>query len=187
MRFLIPALAALGLSLPLSSQADNGGDVVVGTVLGGGVGAVIGHQLGGRDGAIVGGVIGAAAGAAIAQDDHRYGDDRYDRRYQSNRYDRGYDDGYAYNDRYQTGYRVYETPRYRERIVVESPRHYYRGNEFVYGYPDRDGHRGRGWNDNRWDDNGRHRGYGHDRYERYDGGRVVIIEPAPRRDWRYGR
>lgn len=181
MRFLIPALAAFGLALPLSSQAGNGDDVVVGSVLGGGVGAVIGHQLGGRDGAIVGGVIGAAAGAAIAQDDHR---DSGDRRYQSNRYDRGYDDGYGYRDRYQTGYRIYEAPRYRERIVVESPRHYYRGNEFVYGYPDRDDRRGRGWDNNRWDDNGRHRGHGHERYER---GRVVIIEPAPRRDWRYGR
>lgn len=169
-------VAAL-LSLPLLATAGNG-EIIIGSVLGGATGAIIGNNLGGRDGAIVGGAIGAAAGVAIANEGRRSDhDDRYDRRYVGG-YDRDDDD-----DRH----RRYDGRRYDQYgrvIVVETPRHHYRGNQFVYGVPQHyDNGRHRGWDDrrhSRWDDDRRHRNHRHDRHcdHRRD---VVIIQPAPRR------
>jgi hypothetical protein len=149
MRVLATLSAVAVLSLPYSAHADRQGEVIVGSVLGATTGAVIGHQLGGRDGAIVGGVLGAAAGVAIATD----GSYRDDRR-ETTRVVR-------YDDRRPT--------YYRERVVVESPRYYYAGNDFVYGYPRHDHGHHRGW----YRDEGR-------RYHHNDRGRtIVIVQPAP--------
>ena len=157
-KFTSVLLAAALLSTTFAAQARDG-DAIIGSILGGATGAVIGGNVGGRDGAIIGGAIGAAAGVAIASDNQRnvgydhdgyrsvrrdYDDDRYDSRYDS-RYDR----------RYQSS---------REVVVVESPRYYYRGNDFVYGVPEHY-------------DNGRHRGW--DRH-RIHGSNMVIIQQSPR-------
>lgn len=153
-------LATAMLAAPLAAQAGKGNDAVVGSIIGGATGAIIGNGFGGRDGAIVGGAIGAAAGVAIATDNDRY--DRYDRRYE--RYER--DDDRRYRD-YDRRYR-------RDVVVVESPRYYYRGNDFVYGYPsyDKPRHRGRG------------HGHGHHHHHHYrDRGPDVVIIERDRRRW----
>jgi len=164
-------LASLLLAAPLGAQAGNGSDAVVGSIIGGATGAILGNGFGGRDGAIVGGAIGAAAGVAIATDNRR--SDRYDDRYDR----RGHDDdrryGYAHDD--DRRYRDYDRGYRRDVVVVESPRYYYRGNDFVYGRPSDDdrGHRGRG------------RGHGHHHHHhgyRDQGPDVVIIE-RDRRRW----
>jgi hypothetical protein len=156
-KMFLPLLAAAMLALPAVSQAGSRNDAVIGSILGGATGAVIGNNLGGRDGAIVGGAIGAAAGVAIATD---------------NGSRRGYDDGTqrVYRDnRYRNDY--YDRGRdYRREVVVESPRYYYQGNEFVYGVPPRNDHY----------DNGRHRGWDRHRHGYDRGPEVVIIQQAPR-------
>lgn len=182
---LILAAAISAASLP--AVAGDGRDAVIGSIIGGATGAVIGNGFGGRDGAIVGGAIGAAAGVAIATDQQRNRsyNNGYDSRRDDNRYGRR-DDGYAryennrrddrrYDDRYSNRYddRRYGYPR--EVVVVESPRHYYQGNEFVYGVPPRH-------------DNGRHQGWQQSRRDYDRGGNVIIIQqddgrycPPPRR------
>lgn len=173
-KFTSVLLAAALLSTTFAAQARDG-DAIIGSILGGATGAVIGNNIGGRDGAIIGGAIGAAAGVAIASDHQRnvgYNHDGYrsvhrgdDRRYDS-RYDSRYD------RRYQGS---------REVVVVESPRHYYRGNDFVYGVPEHhdNGHH-RGWD--RHHVRGQH-GRGHSRHHYRDdrGGTVVIIQSESRR------
>ncbi len=159
-------LAGLLLAAPLGAQAGNGSDAVVGSIIGGATGAILGNGFGGRDGAIVGGAIGAAAGVAIATDNRRH-DDRYDRR--------GHDDdrryGYARHD--DRRYRDHDRGYRRDVVVVESPRYYYRGNEFVYGRPSDDGrhHRSRG------------RGHGHHHHGYRDRGPDVVIIERDRRRW----
>lgn len=171
MRNTLPLVLAATLACaPLAAMAGNNGDIVVGSVLGGAVGAVIGNGFGGRDGAIIGGAIGAAAGVTIATDNQRYGE-RYDQRYEdydrryrrvdNNRYDYDHDDDY-YRDDYRRG----------SRVVVESPRHYYSGNDFVYGVPPRANYgyqrsRGRGH-------------HGHHQHDHHCGHDVVLVQPAPR-------
>lgn len=160
-------MAGLMLTAPLVSNAGEGGNAIVGSVIGGATGAVIGNGFGGRDGAIIGGAIGAAAGVAIATD-HRRNDDYRDDDYRyldSRRYERR--DDYNRYDRYYDGR--------REVVVVDSPRYYYRGNEFVYGVPPRDYDR-----------------YGRGVYEGYDrrGPDVVVIQQSPgysRHGWRHER
>lgn len=92
----------LGSSL-LGSPAAQAGDPVLGALIGGGVGSVIGSATGGRSGAVVGGIIGSVAGVAIASEERR----EYERRYDpSPAYDStpgGYrrsDYRYDYNNRY---------------------------------------------------------------------------------------
>lgn len=162
-------LAASLAAVPFAASAGRGNDAIVGSIIGGATGAVIGNNLGGRDGAIVGGAIGAAAGVAIATDRG------------------GYNNGYRQDDyRYSNNYRRDDYRRdYRPReiVVVESPRHYYYGNEFVYGVPQHYGNgRHRGWDrrDDRRDYRNDYRRdyYYRDRDRRPD---VVIIQPAPRR------
>lgn len=153
-------LATALLSAAFVVQARDG-DAIIGSILGGATGAVIGNNVGGRDGAIIGGAIGAAAGVAITTDHQR--NSGYDRDgYRS--VHRDYDD-----DRYDSRYdRSYQSSR--EVIVTESPRYYYRGNDFVYGVPEHY-------------DNGRHHGW--DRH--HDRGRnVVIVQQSPRYE-RYER
>lgn len=161
--------AVLLLAVPSVSQAGNG-EAVIGSILGGATGSIIGNNVGGRDGAIVGGAIGAAAGVAIATDNNnrRYDDHRHeDRRGRDGYYD-AHDDYRYRNDynRYER-YDRYENHRHREVVVVESPRYYYQGNDFVYGVPSHY-------------DNGRHRGWERNRY-RDRGPDVIVIQPAPRR------
>ncbi len=59
-------------------------------------------------------------------------------------------------------------------VVVESPRHYYRGNEFVYGVPEHH-------------DNGRHRGWergrGHGRHHGEQRNTNVVVSESTRRRW----
>ncbi|MES2885961.1 MAG: glycine zipper 2TM domain-containing protein [Pseudomonadota bacterium] len=172
-------LAASLAATSFVASAGRGNDVVIGSIIGGATGAVIGNNLGGRDGAIVGGAIGAAAGVAIATDRGGYNNGS------------GYHNGYRQDDyRYSNNYRRDDYRRdYRPRevVVVESPRHYYYGNEFVYGVPQHhDNGRHRGWDrrddrrDYRSDYRRDHRRehHHHDRDRRPD---VVIIQPAPRR------
>lgn len=166
MRHLASLILASALfAVPLAAKADRGSDAVVGSIIGGATGAIIGNGFGGRDGAIVGGAIGAAAGVAIATDDDRY-----------RRYSR--DDRRRYDDDDHRRYRGDDRRYHREVVVVESPRYYYRGNDFVYGRPSYDDHsycrhgRGRGHGH-------RHRHHGH--YDD-DGPDVVIIE-RDRRGW----
>jgi len=175
MRKLFQCFGAALLSLPLLAAADDRGNIVIGSVLGGATGAVIGNNLGGRDGAIVGGVIGAAAGATIATDRGGYHDDRDDRRYRSGYNDYGYrQDQYQYRDHY----RRYGHERPREVVVVESPRHYYYGNDFVYGVPPRQDHGHHYYGHNRRHDRREYRrDYRHDDRRQ----QVIIIQPAPRR------
>ncbi len=164
--------AALLLAAPLVSQAGNG-EAIIGSILGGATGAIIGNNVGGRDGAIVGGAIGAAAGVAIATDNRnnnsRYDDNRYDDRRGRDGYYNAHDDYRYRNDynRYERYDRGYGNDRRREVVVVESPRYYYQGNDFVYGVPSHY-------------DNGRHRGWERNRY-RDRGPDVIVIQPAPRR------
>lgn len=177
--FLI--LAASLLAAPFAASAGRGNDVVIGSIIGGATGAVIGNNLGGRDGAIVGGAIGAAAGVAIASD--RGGHDNSSSYNNGRGYNNGYrNDDYRYsNNHRREDYRRYDRPR--EVVVVESPRHYYYGNEFVYGVPQHydNGHH-RGWDrrddrrDYRRDDRRDHHYRERDRRPE-----VVIIQPAPRR------
>lgn len=163
-------LAAALLSATFAAQARDG-DAIIGSILGGATGAVIGNNMGGRDGAIIGGAIGAAAGVAIATDHQRnsgYGHDGY-RSVRRDHHDGRYDS--HYNRSYQHS---------REVIVVESPRHYYRGNEFVYGAPQHyDNHHG--YRDHPGRGHGRRHGHRHhhDGYDR--GGNVVIIQSSARR------
>lgn len=171
MRNTLPLILAATLACsPLAAMAGNGSDIVVGSVLGGAVGAVIGNGFGGRDGAIIGGAIGAAAGVTIATDDQRnnerYND--YDRRYRSvdnNRYGYDYDhDEYDEDDDFRRGSRA---------VIVESPRHYYSGNDFVYGVPPRDNYgyqRGRGH-------------HGHHQHDRYCGHDVIVVQQSPRYEY----
>lgn len=177
MRILSPLiLAALLTAVPLGAQAGRGSEAVIGSIIGGATGAIIGHNLGGRDGAIVGGAIGAAAGVTIATDQNR--NDGYDRNrgYQSaydndRRYDNRYDN--RRNDRYddRRDRRDDRYDRRREVVVVESPRYYYQGNDFVYGVPPPPP-RYNGWD--RRDDR---------RYDR--GPDVVIIQQTPRYEGNY--
>ena len=167
--------AALLLAAPLVSQAGNG-EAIVGSILGGATGAIIGNNVGGRDGAIVGGAIGAAAGVAIATDNNngnrRYDNNRHDDRRGRDGYYNTHDDyrhrnDYNRYDRYDRRYDRYDNDHRREVVVVESPRYYYQGNDFVYGVPSHY-------------DNGRHRGWERNRH--HDRGPdVIIIQPAPRR------
>ncbi len=167
-------LAAFLLSMPLAAQAGDRSDAVIGSIIGGATGAVIGNNLGGRDGAIVGGAIGAAAGVAIATDGNNRG---YNSGYRNDAYQAGRD----HDRRYRRDHQRYD--RYRELVVVESPRHYYQGNDFVYGVPPRhDNGRRRGWDDDRHD---HHRHRDHCRHDR--GRDVVIIQPAPRYAYSYPR
>lgn len=155
----ISLLLAATLAAPLAAQAGKGEEAVVGSIIGGATGAIIGNGLGGRDGAIVGGAIGAAAGVAIATDRDRHSHRDYER-------DRGYREVYRRDDwDDDRRYRDYDRGYRREVVVVESPRHYYRGNEFVYGYPSHD----------RW---AHHpgRGHGYGRRYRDRGPDVIIIE-----------
>ena len=175
--FLI--LAAVISATPVATMAGDGRDVVIGSIIGGATGAIIGNNLGGRDGAIVGGAIGAAAGVAIATDPQRNdGYNRYENR-RDERYDRygRRDDGYARyeNDRRHDRHDDRRHGYQREVVVVESPRHYYQGNDFVYGVPPRH-------------DNGRHQGWQQGRRNYDRGGNVIIIQqddgrycPPPRR------
>lgn len=168
-------LAAALLSATFVAQARDG-DAIIGSILGGATGAVIGNNVGGRDGAIIGGAIGAAAGVAIATDHQR--NSGYDHHgYRSVRRDH---DGHRYDSRYDSHYdRNYQ--RSREVIVVESPRHYYRGNEFVYGVPHHDDGHHRYYRDHPGRGRGHRHGHRHhhDGYDR--GGNVVIIQSSPRR------
>lgn len=146
-------LAGALLTVPFSALAGRGSDAVVGSIIGGTAGAIIGNGFGGRDGAIVGSAIGAAAGVAIATDGNgqRYPDHRgYDHRYRD--YGR---------DRY--------SHRTREVVVLESPRYYYEGTQFVYGVPARPPVRG---HQQRWDRHDRH--HNHDRYCRHE---VIVVQP----------
>jgi hypothetical protein len=145
------ALAAVLLAAPLAAQAGNKGNAVVGSVIGGAAGAIIGNSLGGRDGAIVGGAIGAAAGVTIATDQQRYGG--YPNQYDNRR------DHYGHSGQYR-----------QEVVVVESPRHYYQGNEFVYGVPPRR---------NAYNDHDHHHGHNRHHGQRYQQPEVIIIQPAP--------
>ncbi len=169
-------LAALLTAAPVASQAGNSEETVIGVILGGATGAIIGRNLGGRDGAIVGGAIGAAAGATIANDRNRNDGYEDDRRYQSARQDRRYDDRYDQrydrrgDDRYDRRYDDRYDDRYdqqREVVVVESPRYYYQGNDFVYGVPPGYGR-------------GHHHGRGHQRQSE-----LFIVQQAPRYQGEY--
>ena len=168
-------LAATISAATLPAMAGDGREAVIGSIIGGATGAIIGNNLGGRDGAIVGGAIGAAAGVVIATDQQR---DRRHEGYEHRRDDhRHRNDGYARYER-DDRYNRYDDRRYghqREVVVVESPRHYYQGNEFVYGLPPRH-------------DNGRHRGWQQGRRDYDRGGNVIIVQqddgrycPPPRR------
>lgn len=169
MRQLTSLIFATALAAaPFATQAGAGNDAVVGSIIGGATGAIIGNGFGGRDGAIVGGAIGAAAGVAIATDNNRY--NRYNRyeRYDHRGYDSRRDHDYGHDDRrYRDDDRRYQ----RNIVVVESPRYYYRGNDFVYGRPS-DDYRG----------HGRGRGHGHHHHDHEDcGPDVVVIERNYRR------
>lgn len=180
MRKLSPLiLAALLTIAPHAASAGNGNDAVIGSIIGGVTGAVIGNGFGGRDGAIVGSALGAAAGVAIATDNNRNQGYNNQQGYQSvHRDDRYRDDRRYYDNNRYDNRRDYRYEQRREVVVVESPRHYYRGNEFVYGVPPRyDNRDQRNWNRNDWDGRDHRRHHHHDR-----GPNVVIIQPAPRYD-----
>lgn len=68
MKYICMLLGAVALIAGTAAHAGHGSDVVLGSALGGAVGATVGSAIGGRDAAIVGGAIGAAAGVAAIND-----------------------------------------------------------------------------------------------------------------------
>lgn len=145
---LILVLTAALACAPLTAMAGRGNDVIVGSVIGGAAGAVIGNGFGGRNGAIIGGALGAAVGVTIATE-HDGGGQHYSNNRGEDRYQRVGDERYDYDRDGRDRYDNYRRES-REVVVVESPRYYYQGNDFVYGVPPHlvyRGHRGwdRGW------------------------------------------
>ena len=128
-------IAALALAGMASTSAHaQSTEEVLGTVLGGSLGAVIGGEIdGGRnktDGQVIGALVGGSLGYVIGDRvDDRNDDQRRYRAYNQTQgsYSRGYQDatyGYSRPVYQQPTYRqpVYSQPRYQSRTVYQSPR-----------------------------------------------------------------
>lgn len=150
MRYLTTVLSGLTVLAALQSAPAmaNGGDAVLGGLIGGAFGAAVGHQIDGRHGAIVGAALGGATGAALATESRHY-DSNVTYRREAPRY---------YEERREV---IRVQPRYERRVVIREERPVYydaRPAPIVY-VRDRHGHRHHGWDRDRGDHD-----RGHDRW-----------------------
>lgn len=166
MRYLTTVLSGLTVLAALQSTPAmaNGGDAVLGGLIGGAFGAAVGHQIDGRHGAIVGAALGGATGVALATEQRRNERDvtyrREETRYEQPRYE---------ETRYEEEPRYYEErremirvqPRYERRVVIreETPVYYAPRPAPIVYVRDRHWHRHHGWDRDRRDHD-----RGHDRW-----------------------
>lgn len=155
MRYLTTVLSGLTVLAALQSTPAmaNGGDAVLGGLIGGAFGAAVGHQIDGRHGAIVGAALGGATGVALATEPRRY-----EREVTYRREEPRYEEPRYYEERREV---IRVQPRYERRVVIreETPVYYYPRPAPIVYVRDRHWHRHHGW-DRDWRDNDR----GHDRW-----------------------